>query len=105
MVSTRQRRVKRRRAERKKEWNLFLKVAPEIVKKIREESFRSMPECIGKLDYASPSRDDDSRNPEGDMPGQVGVAITGRSGSKDAYEHCFPEDLEWANKVIKSNKQ
>ena len=96
MVSKRQRVVKARRKEKE----MTIAYLKHVAQKIREESFRSLPVDVRTEVSVSPSRDNGIRNSEGDMPGQVGTGTIDSTSLKDIYRFAWPEDLEYARKIL-----
>lgn len=100
MVSSRQRRVKAHRKNRAAGRRYITENFHLIAEAIRKVSFRSLPIDMQKEIGASPSRDNGIRNSEGDMPGQVGTGTIGADSCKDVYRFAWPEDLEYARKIL-----
>lgn len=104
MVSSRQRRIKARRKAAKKFEGMSLIYLKKITQRIREESFRSLPEDIRKVAFASVTGDKSSINSVADISGQVESGGIGSAARKDIYEKAFPEDLEWASRKLREVK-
>lgn len=101
MVSKRQRRVKSHRKARDAARAMIDASLRKMAQYIRERSFKSLPADMQKEIGASWSPDKVDINREHDMPGQVGDIDIGAYSCKDAYEKCFPEDLDWASERLK----